>query len=371
MAQNIYYSNMVVNNSVYKSFRIPVIVKLNNNDILAFAEARKNSPKDYGDISIVLRRSVDNGKTWSTPTIICSIPKSTLGNPTPIIDKTFGSSTKSSIIHLLMTWNKINASEEDIINGKSIRLPYYSKSIDNGFTWSTPICLDQCTNKDWCWYATGPCVGLQIQNGKYKNRLIVPCNHSLNLSKNKKLTKDTVHRAHVIYSDDDGNTWHIGNSLPKRTNESCIVEMNDGTLLINSRLQGMEYRSFAISNDGGITWNNFHIEYKLKTAICQGSILLIDNMLLMSCITEAKRANLVIYASLDKTKHCNNYNNKNCVYSTYSMYSVYSGSSSYSNMIQIDDEYIGIIYEKNRYTNIILEIIPIKEIIKCLLITIK
>lgn len=353
MAQILYYSDMPVNNKPYKTFRIPVLLRIKNNDILAFAEARKNSPKDNGIISIVMRRSVDNGKSWSLPNIISEIGNSTLGNPCPILDEETG------VIHLLLTWNKADISETDIINGKGKgkdrRLPYYCKSDDNGFTWTNPQCIaTTATKDDWFWYATGPCNGIQIQNGNYKGRLVAPCNHTIDLSKNRKLNIDTIHRSHVLYSDDKGATWLISDDLPKTTNESSIIELNDGSLMNNMRLQGIEHRGFAISTSGGENWINFVVEKRIQLGICQGSILRIDDdILLMSCVKDRKRECLTIFVSFNMGKTWSH------------QYMVYNGSSSYSNMIKIDDDNIGIIYEQNRYTKIIFDVIPIKNIIVC------
>ena len=49
----------------HKSYRIPAIVTLKNGTLLAFAEGRVNNAGDFGDINIVLKRSTDQGKTWS------------------------------------------------------------------------------------------------------------------------------------------------------------------------------------------------------------------------------------------------------------------------------------------------------------------
>ncbi len=48
----------------YHTYRIPAIVRAKNGDLLAFAEGRKNSAADHGDIDIVLKRSSDEGQTW-------------------------------------------------------------------------------------------------------------------------------------------------------------------------------------------------------------------------------------------------------------------------------------------------------------------
>src|SRR5437899_3282859 len=58
----------------YHTFRIPVIVRAKNGDLLAFAEGRKNSTADHGDIDIVLKRSHDNGKTWSPMQVVQDEP---------------------------------------------------------------------------------------------------------------------------------------------------------------------------------------------------------------------------------------------------------------------------------------------------------
>ena len=50
----------------HKSYRIPAIIKLPNNELLAFCEGRVHGSGDFGDIDIVMKRSRDHGKTWGT-----------------------------------------------------------------------------------------------------------------------------------------------------------------------------------------------------------------------------------------------------------------------------------------------------------------
>lgn len=51
----------------YHSYRIPAVILTPKGTLLAFCEGRKSSRSDHGDLDLVLRRSTDNGKTW-TPT---------------------------------------------------------------------------------------------------------------------------------------------------------------------------------------------------------------------------------------------------------------------------------------------------------------
>ena len=83
----------------YKCFRIPALITTAKGTLLAFAEARKNNCGDAGDIDMVVKRSNDNGKTWSALQVIWDDSTNTCGNPTPVVDE------KTGNIILLSTWN--------------------------------------------------------------------------------------------------------------------------------------------------------------------------------------------------------------------------------------------------------------------------
>ena len=49
----------------YFCCRIPGLAVSKNGVLLAFAEGRKDSCSDVGDIDLVLKRSLDGGQNWS------------------------------------------------------------------------------------------------------------------------------------------------------------------------------------------------------------------------------------------------------------------------------------------------------------------
>lgn len=120
---------------------------------------------------------------------------------------------------------------------------YMKYSDDDGKTWSDPILLNGMVKaEDSRVLVTGPGRGMQIKNGEYKGRLIIP-------------VYDTA-QSGTIYSDDHGATWSYakGPSTKKAAmSESQIVEMPDGTLRVYARSTGSKIAE-AMSFDGGQTW---------------------------------------------------------------------------------------------------------------------
>lgn len=120
---------------------------------------------------------------------------------------------------------------------------YMKYSDDDGKTWSDPILLNGMVKaEDSRVLVTGQGRGMQIKNGEYKGRLIVP-------------VYDTA-QSGIIYSDDHGATWNYakGPSTKKAAmSESQIVEMPDGTLHVYARSTGSKIAE-AVSLDGGKTW---------------------------------------------------------------------------------------------------------------------
>src|SRR4051794_21318995 len=137
----------------YHTYRIPVIVRAKNGDLLSMAEGRKNSAADHGDIDIVLKRSTDDGKTWGPLQLVQDEeidPKAKvwIGNPTPVVDQTDPK-------HPGRIWLAFTRS-----NAKM----FVTSSDDNGKTWSKRRDISEETVKpEWDWCAAGPVHAIQLQ----------------------------------------------------------------------------------------------------------------------------------------------------------------------------------------------------------------
>lgn len=245
----------------YHTYRIPSLIVTPKGTLLAFAEGRRTGGADAGDIDLVLKRSRDNGASWSAMQVVGDDGANTVGNPCPVIDR------KTGVIWLFTTHNLGTDREKDIIAGTSAssRTVWVMTSRDDGVTWSTPREITREVKRpDWTWYATGPGVGIQLRSG----RLVIPANHVE--------ASTGVHRSHLVYSDDHGRSWKIGASADAGTNESQVVELADGRLLLNMRNHPPKpenFRQVATSTDAGLTLSPAAPDRTLIEPPAQASIL--------------------------------------------------------------------------------------------------
>lgn len=314
----------------YPEIRIPSLIVTQKGTVLAFAEGREGR-SDGGDIDFVLKRSTDNGKTWSEQRVVWDDAGNTCGNPCPVVDHSTGR------IILFMSWNSGKESEDT-------RRPYMCTSDDDGRTWSEPMDMtESCKRSDWGWYATGPGVAIQMRSEKYKGRLIIPANHSYPTDEPKHVVNQEEgwgYGAHVLISDDSGATWRISEPITPGCNESQVVELSDGRLMMNMRsYNGLPCRAVAYSKDGGETWSEAYHSYQLPDEQVQASIIEYgkygdDRMYLFSNPGNPwDRVYMAIKVSLDD---CTTWSNEKLIY---------AGKSAYSCMAVLPNGNIGLLFE--------------------------
>ena len=128
----------------HKIYRIPAIISLPNQELLAFAEGRVNGSDDYGDVNLVLKRSKDFGKTWSSLEILVDYDSLQAGNPAPVVDR-FDPNYPDGVVYLF--YNTGNNHEYDIRMGRGVREVWMMKSYDLGKTWEEPQNITLQTHK--------------------------------------------------------------------------------------------------------------------------------------------------------------------------------------------------------------------------------
>jgi sialidase-1 len=346
----------------YKSFRIPAIIKAPNGDLLAFAEGRVHGAGDFGDIKIVLKRSSDNGKTWSPLQIVASNDSLQAGNPAPVVDLTDPRFPNGRIF---LFYNTGNGHEGELRKGKGHRDVLYKTSTDNGKTWSDPVAITTQVNRinqpqinpewnfkeDWRTYANTPGHALQFERGKYKGRIYIAANHS---SGDPKPELRDYH-AHGYFTDDHGATFHLSKTVPfEGSNESTAAELSNNGLMMNSRNQTGKYRVVSLSKDGGETWDTTFVDHNLPDPICEGSLLDVGikkgESILAFCNNDdtKNRDSLTLRISFNEGKTWKK------------KFLIDPKNTGYSDIVKLSKKKIGVLYEADGYKEIRFKIIKWK-----------
>ena len=319
----------------YHTYRIPAVLQAGNGDLLAFCEGRRNNARDHGNLDLLQKRSTDGGRTWGDQTVVYEEggeAETTIGNPCPVLDRETG-----------VLWMPFTRNNDSV---------FMTHSKDHGETWSDPVDITaDVKREDWGWYATGPGVGIQLTIGDHSGRLVIPCDHR---------STEYDCGSHTIYSDDHGETWVLSeNTVHPGSNECQVVELADGRLVLNSRMQNSRatgQRGVSISSDGGATWSPLSQESGLKDPVVQasflrlrlepgerGNVVLFSNPDVPQSVERGRRVNLTVRASFDEG-------------ATWpSARPLHPGPAAYSCLVALPDDGIGCLYEagdENAYETI-------------------
>jgi len=256
----------------YKLFHIPGIAVTAQGTVLAWCEARKNG-HDWDDIDILLRRSTDDGRTWSKAKPITHVEGPKQKNP-------FSLRLRRTDPKTVTYNNPVLIAGRDGTVHMVFCLEYmrcfYQRSDDDGLTWSKSVEITQTfeafrPDYDWKVLATGPNHSIQLKNG----RLLVPVWLSTG-------TGGNAHRPSVtatIYSDDAGQTWRASEIAVPCTdefvnpNETVAVELADGRVMLNVRNESQAHRRIVVTSpDGAADWSEPRFQEDLIEPICMGGL---------------------------------------------------------------------------------------------------
>lgn len=260
------------------NYRCPGIVITKKGTLIAYCEKRAGI-RDRVSMDIVYKRSTDNGRTWSNNYVLADgiNNNSTMDNPVMVVGD-------DGRIHCIYTKNV----------GKKLKNGYiaYTYSDDDGLTWTKPKDISAETKPDERGlFAPGPGHGIQLNNGT----ILIPVWYSL------KRDPDDSNDAFpsvvsTLYSLDNGKTWLMGKSIYGadnliNPNESTLVELSNGSVMINIRSETKNYlRAVSISSDGYSNWAEPYFDKKLQSPACFGSLCKFDEwVLFVSPIFDSKK----------------------------------------------------------------------------------
>ena len=324
-SQNLEFVDLFDNsmNSEVFCYRIPSLVTTTNGTLIAAIDERNNSCGDLKwnrDINIVIRKSFDDGKTWTKIEKIIDYPLGkSASDPSMIVDK------KTNEIFLFFNYM-------DLDNAKDIYRFMVIKSSDQGENWSEPVeitnnIIKKGWEKDFMFITSGR--GIQTKDGTLLHCLV-------NLNKG----------THVFGSKDHGKSWFLIDTPLSPGDESKIIELSNGNWLVNSRVNSNDSRYSHISKDNGQTWATYKNK-DLQDPGCNASLVKYDELLLFTNAFDSKyRKNLSLSISKDQGRTWA----KN--------QTIYKGESAYSSMTKLKNGDIGVFFEKDNYTKNVFVRIP-------------
>ncbi|MBQ7472322.1 MAG: glycoside hydrolase N-terminal domain-containing protein [Prevotella sp.] len=207
-------------------FRIPTMLNTKDGGIIALTDYRHDHPYDLGKnanngagphvIDVVARKSNDGGQTWEEPVTIAAGDGTNAasygyGDPAIVADA-------DGTLHCFMA-----AGNSSYANG--MLHMGYTKSTDNGATWSTPVDIYPDIDKGELTIASAFTTGgkgVTFSNGRMAFAFLGKVSGSTNI--------------YPLYSDDKGTSWHVSPNIAySGGDESKFEIMNDNSLLVSVR----------------------------------------------------------------------------------------------------------------------------------------
>lgn len=237
------------------NYHIPNLVVANDGTVLAFCEERWGSAGDnVGECHIVLRRSLDEGRTWLPMQTLRRKEGGKFHMGSACIDRTTGTV-------LLMCGGG------------------WLKSDDSGVTWIDwkPSIVAPPDGMGGSTHGSSP--GVMLQYGTTKGRLIWPA-RTVDRTDGYNDSSIPDRRAKcystALYSNDHGKTIRRANVFLQGTGEACLVERLDGIVYFNARAYFSDHRRrTALSSDGGLNFGEEGIDasiVEINQGTCAGMV---------------------------------------------------------------------------------------------------
>lgn len=316
----------------YRQYRIPALSVTKSGRILAIYDGRPDFDDLPGPIDLIIRTSDDNGKSWSEQSIFRMHDSiAGFGDASIIVDPTVGEYGRVIVLYQFTR----HAGFFESIPGSDPSNPEISHigrsiSDDDGKTWRHDLITQQLKADDIEGIFATSGAGSRIRNGEFAGRLL----QTFVLRKGNQIFSA------IGFSDDHGETWKLGASLPNG-NETAIESLRDGSILLHSR--STPFRLSAISRDGGISINSVYPHPDLPDPSDNGSLCSLsdDSLICTHNYDQDLRRRTVVRRSNDGG-------------STWpDAVLLEAGSSAYSTACELFDGSIGVLFERDSYSEIV------------------
>lgn len=337
-------------------FRIPGLITTKNGTLLGCFDARYQHGGDLcADIDVAVVRSTDGGRTWTRPEVALDGGPGAAngcGDPAIVQDKTGRVWLQALTCHFSGGASlRVSKTGQDPKTTGQWEMTY---SDDDGKTWAKEhVNPTKSIKKDeWNCILAGPGCGITMKDGT----IVFPAQIWQNGA--------NPHCASTIcYSKDNGKTWVYGTGLPQHSSECQVVELKDGSLMLNCRNEKRSgKRVVYITKNLGKTWTPHETNNKaLIEPTCQASLITCgknkQKLLFSNPKSNSGRKNMTIRYSADGGKTWNEgyeYDSRGC--------------AGYSCLTMVDDKTVGVIYEacfpneKNHTLSIGFLRIPLSQI---------
>ncbi len=343
------------------TFRIPGIAKTNDGTLLGVYDMRYTSRRDLqAHIDIGLSRSTDGGQTWESPRPIMDmgeyggLPQDQNGcsDPNILID----TATGEILVTALWTHAKpgthqwrADGSEPGIDPAQSSQFMVV-RSHDDGKTWTKPEnWTAQLKDPTWFLFAPAPGNGITLSNGT----LVIPTQGR---------DANGTPFSNVMWSDNHGKTWTVSSPARSNTTESAVVELPDGSLMLNSRdnrnrqdKSKTNGRAVSVTSDLGDHWTIHGSDHSaLPEPVCMASLIshqLDDGRSVLFFSNPhhtSKRKQMTVQMSLDDGA------------TWVKQILLDKEGGAYSSLVMVDDNTLGILYESSR-ADLVFQTIQLKE----------
>ncbi|WP_407285712.1 exo-alpha-sialidase [Streptomyces sp. BP-8] len=321
------------------TYRIPALTTLPDGALLAAYDRRNDSAADLpGNVDVMVRRSTDNGRTWSAPRAVVDYDGGVgAGDPSLLTDRQTG---RVFLFHAYAPKGVGfgSAGAGNAHDSTGVLHTDYSYSDDGGRSWRNRRLTSVLKDPSWRGIFASSGAGSQLSGGRLLQQYAFR-------------KADGSMWAASAYSDDHGASWHLGEPVGPRMDENKTVELADGRIMLNSRTNGVRRRLVAHSWDGGLTYSAPAADDELIDPANNASILRYAPwaparqprahwLLFSNTASTGAREKLTVRASCDDGR------------SWPIARTVAPGAAAYSTLTRLQDGTFGLLYESGPYRKI-------------------